>query len=103
MTSHQWAAARLWEGLIGNSNELWVAGATSLAGANIPITAESGALGIADDAARTKLLAARASKLGDRSDRAAIYGDLLATCAHCHAKIRDVQLGDPSGAVGARD
>jgi len=89
MASHQWAAARMWEGVIGSSNERWLTGARALAGARLTITAESGELGIADDAARVKLLAQRAVKLGDPNDRATLYGELLATCAHCHATIRD--------------
>ncbi len=89
MASHQWAAARMWEGLIASSDDRWLAGARTLAGARLTLTAESGELGIADDAARTKMLAARALKLGDRDERSILYGDLLATCAHCHASIRD--------------
>jgi hypothetical protein len=89
MASHQWAAARMWEGLIGAADNRWLEGATTLAGARLRITAESGTLGIADDAARTKLLARRARKLDARDERATLYGDLLATCAHCHATIRD--------------
>lgn len=92
MTSHQWAAARMWEGLIGPSTERWLAGARVLAGASLTITAEGGELGIADDAARAKLLARRAIEVGAPSDRAALYGELLATCADCHAKIRDRTL-----------
>ncbi len=90
MASHQWAAARMWEGLVGPSNDRWLAGARRLAKAPLTITAESDRLGIADDAARLRLYATRAltAKPGDR---AALYGDLLATCAHCHYTIRDVR------------
>ena len=99
MTSHQWAAARMWEGLIASSDDRWLAGARTLAGARLTLTAEGGELGIADDAARSKLLAARAVKLGDRDERATLYGELLATCAHCHASIRDRVLRPPSVTV----
>jgi hypothetical protein len=86
MAGHQYAAARMWEGLIGPSDARWLDGANRLAGAPIAITAESSALGIADDVAKVHLLARRAA---DVKDRAQLYGDLLATCAHCHAVIRD--------------
>lgn len=89
MAGHEWAAARMWEGLIASSSERWNLGARTLAGSRLTMTAESGQLGIADAASRTKLLAGRALETGDPRDRAALYGDLLATCARCHATIRD--------------
>lgn len=90
MAGHQWAAARMWDGLIGPSNERWLDGARKLAKSSLTITAESDQLGIADDAARVRLFANRAlkTKIGDR---AALYGELLATCAQCHHAIRDVR------------
>ena len=96
MLGHQWAAARMWEGLIGPSNDRWRAGARELATSRLTLTAEGGQLGIADDAARTKLLANRALKLDDHNERATLYGDLLATCAHCHATIRDRVVPRPA-------
>ncbi len=86
MNSHQYAAARMWEGLIGPSDARWLDGARRLAVAPIAITAESSALGIADDVAKVHVFARRAAEV---KDRAQLYGDLLATCAHCHAVIRD--------------
>ena len=92
MAGHQWAADQMWQGLIGPSEERWQSGARKLAGAPLTMTAESGELGIADDAARAKLLATRALTVGDGDGRTTLYGDLLATCAHCHAAIRDRSL-----------
>ncbi len=89
MASHGWAAARMWEGLIGPDDGRWLLGARKLADAKITITAESGSLGIADDASRMKLLARRATEPRSQDERAMLYGDLLATCAHCHFVIRD--------------
>lgn len=89
MASHGWAAARMWEGLIGPDDSRWLLGARQLAEAKITITAEDGSLGIADDASRVKLLAKRAVKLQSQDERSLMYGDLLATCAHCHFVIRD--------------
>lgn len=90
MAGHQWAAARMWDGLIGPSTERWLDGARKLAKSSLMITAESDQLGIADDAARVRLLANRAlkTKIGDRPE---LYGELLATCAGCHHAIRDVR------------
>ena len=88
MARHQWAAAQMWDGLIGPNDDRWTAGARAFGDAPLAITAESGALGIADDVARTRALAARALVTGDQDARADLYGEMLATCAHCHATIR---------------
>jgi cytochrome c553 len=90
MASHRWAVGRMREGLVGPANERWLEGARTLAKAPLTLTAESDELGIADDVARVRLFARRAltAKPGDR---AALYGDLLATCARCHHAIRDVR------------
>lgn len=93
MATHQWAAARMWEGLIAANDAQWKTGANALATSRLAITAEAAEpghdLGIADDAARVHLLARRALKAGSIDDRAKLYGEMLATCAHCHATIRD--------------
>jgi len=92
MFAHQWAAARMWEGVIGPSDEQWKLGATELAGARLTIAAESGELGIANDIARIRLLARRALDPKATPDRPAIFGDLLRTCVHCHFTIREGAL-----------
>lgn len=89
MMSHQWAATQMWDGLIGPSEERWLTGARALAKAPLAIVAESSALGIADDVARLRVLATRAQKPQSAGERALLYGDLLATCTHCHFVIRD--------------
>jgi cytochrome c553 len=92
MASHQWATERLWEGLVGPSNDRWLEGARALAQAPLAIVAEGDLppeLAVGGDVARIRLLATRAQSAKTQDDRAAIYGDLLSTCARCHAKIRD--------------
>ena len=93
MAGHEWAIARMWEGLIGPSTERWNDGASALGKAPLTITADGDVpgheLGIADDVARIRLLATRAGKAKTTFDRADIYGQLLATCANCHHTIRD--------------
>lgn len=90
MSGHQWAAARMWEGLIAPSNERWLTGARLLAKSSVAITAENDQLGIADDAARVRLYASKALK-AKPGERVELYGELLATCAKCHHTIRDVR------------
>ena len=87
MMRHQWAAQRMWEGVIAPSADRWNEGARMLAEAPLTITAESSALGIENDVAKVRLLARRA--LDPKTDRPQLYGELLATCAHCHSVIRD--------------
>lgn len=89
MAGHQWAAARLWEGLIGPSDERWRVGAEAMAQAPLTIVAEESSLGIADDVSRVRLLAKRALVPQSQDARASLLGDVLATCAHCHLVIRD--------------
>lgn len=42
-----------------------------------------------DDVARLRLYANRAMAMSHPSARAALYGAMLTTCAHCHAVLRD--------------
>lgn len=93
MASHQWAAARLWEGVVGPSPERWLDGARAMAGAPLAIVAEGDDLppdlAVADDVGRIRLLATRALAAQTPDQRAELYGDLLSTCVRCHTKIRD--------------
>jgi hypothetical protein len=92
MVGHQWAAAQMWQGLIGPSDDRWLAGARALATAPLNIVAQSvtstSELDV-DDIARVRLYANRALTEGSQDARAELFGTLLATCAHCHAVLRD--------------
>ncbi len=89
MAAHQWAVARMWEGVIGPNDERWNAGAKALQRAPLTIAAETGELGIADDVVLIRLYARRAIVTRAMSERAELFGQLLGTCARCHATIRD--------------
>jgi len=86
MARHAWAADRLFEGVIGGSDESWLAGLDVLAQTPAPwSTAEPNqavfARGLQD-------LATRARKRGAQADfaaRASVYGDVLVACSGCHA------------------
>ncbi len=91
MTRHQWAAARLWQGVVGPSTEMWDEGALALS------TSQLDAMGAANGvprrdvgelAARLRALALRATTTDDHDDRATLYGELLSTCAACHQLVR---------------
>lgn len=92
MLGHQWAAAQMWQGLIGPSDGRWLAGARALAAAPLNIVAQ----GVTptspreiDDVARIRLYANRAIAAASQDARADLFGSMLATCAHCHAVLRD--------------
>ncbi len=92
MTGHQWAAAQMWEGLIAPSDERWDAGARVLTTVPLNIVAQAVTRTsdvVVDDVARVRLLANRALATKPLDDRAELFGKLLATCAHCHALLRD--------------
>ena len=92
MLGHQWAAAQMWQGLIVPSDDRWLAGARALTTAPLNIVAQgvtpASELDV-DDIARVRLYANRALTAASWDDRADTFGRLLATCAHCHAVLRD--------------
>jgi hypothetical protein len=92
MLGHQWAAEQMWQGLIGPSDARWLAGARALTGAPLHIVAQAvtprSELDI-DDVARIRLYARRAEAAASQDARADLFGAMLATCAHCHAVLRD--------------
>jgi len=79
MERHQWAAARLWEGLIGPSEHEWLEGATVLA-----------TVGIGE---RMQEQAREAQTLHGPSERAQLYGRMMSTCAECHQRVRPYPVG----------
>jgi len=92
MIEHQWAAARLWEGLSTASANRWHLGALALLKTSWPIVAEEPSLSRApagDDPSRVRLLAERARGATTTAERSEVFGELLATCARCHVTIRD--------------
>jgi len=98
MKRHQWAAARLWEGLVGPSDEMWSQGTSLLATTKLDsLAAARGILRGDVDALATKVheLATKAGAVTDQDARAALYGELLSTCAGCHSLVRPAPVGGP--------
>ena len=92
MAAHGWAAARMWEGLVTPSPERWRLGTDALARSRWTIVAEEPSLtthGVGNDVSRVRMLAERGLTADTTEARGDLYGELLATCAHCHATIRD--------------
>jgi hypothetical protein len=82
MLRHEWAVDRLWEGLIGPSDESWAAGAAALGEAALEPQDTPEEVGVL--ARRVHELGAEAVETFGFTDRAVLYGQLLTTCARCH-------------------
>lgn len=91
MRRHQWAAARLWEGLIGPSERRWIEGARVMATIELDVRQTVHAkpnaevVGFAEQLGD---LGRRASELRDHDARAVLYGQMMVTCVGCHNIVR---------------
>ncbi len=88
MTNHRWAAERLLQGVIGPSDEAWNEGAAVLGRADVfdlapDDTTVAGQSLLEREAALRQMGNVAARTTGARP-RAAVYGQVLATCAACH-------------------
>lgn len=98
MQRHEWAALRLWEGLVGPSDEMWSQGAGVLASSQLDTAAATKGVARGDVpalAARVRQLAIRATTTTDHDQRATLYGELLSTCAGCHQLVRPTPVSSP--------
>lgn len=87
MARHQWAADRMWEGLIAPDDALYAAGARALTQAPVWGT-EALPDEVAQIEAGVRTSAEHASEAPSTDVRVVAYGQLLATCARCHAVAR---------------
>ncbi|HTR49853.1 MAG TPA: hypothetical protein VMJ10_04040 [Kofleriaceae bacterium] len=86
MTRHLWATDRLWEGMVGNSETSWRAGLDVLAAAPAPwAKADREREPIAHQLQRLASDARQLQGVEQIRDKAREYGEILATCAACHA------------------
>jgi cytochrome c553 len=88
MIRHLWAADRMWEGLVGPSDEAWRAGAEAMAETQ-PVLARvfraSASMAEPEGFLREiNLLANEATAATTLAGRADVYGRLLTTCNRCH-------------------
>lgn len=100
MHRHQWAAARLWEGVTGPDDVAWSAGASVLTTTAIDLGATTHAKpneDVVELAEIMQVLATRALDTHEPAPRARLYANMLETCASCHAIVRPraVAIGTP--------
>jgi hypothetical protein len=91
MKRHGWAAARMWEGLIGSSDELWTLGAHVMVGTELRALASSRQVAdhdVRDLIARVQVLASEAINVASPEQETVVYGNLMATCVRCHQLVR---------------
>jgi len=91
MLRHIWATDRMWEGLVGPSEDAWLAGAQALAltepslaqafRASIPPSELEGFL------REVNVLATEALEATGQDARADVHGRVLYTCTRCHASV----------------
>jgi cytochrome c553 len=96
MRRHQWAATRLWEGVVGPSDEAWRDGSRVMASTSIDVRRTTNAKpnpDVVEYANQIRALAMRADSAHDPAARASLYGDMLTTCASCHAIVRPSAVG----------
>lgn len=92
MLDHQWAAAQMWDGLIGPAPERWTRGAEALATMPLNVVAQvmtPSYDGDVDDIQRVRALAREAMTTKTTAERGELYGRLLGACVHCHTIVRD--------------
>ena len=88
MLRHQWAADRMWEGLIGPSDDAWFQGTNLLL--EVPLTPKEmrvkseASKAVREMAREVHSLAASAMMEGDYARRVEMYGQFLGNCAACH-------------------
>jgi cytochrome c553 len=90
MLDHQWATERMWEGVTGPWDLAWQRGAEAMATTTVFGDADPD-LVLTDDLlqreAALRAIGEQAGQTTDLAERAALYGQLLATCGACHQQI----------------
>ena len=94
MQRHQWAADRLWEGLIGPSDTAWGRGTDMLV--DVPLHPDDVMDGASDEvdsealdqiAHRIHVLAGQGTNTKTPIERSELYGEILGLCADCHTRL----------------
>ncbi len=91
MRRHAWGATRLWQGVSGPDDRAWMEGADVIAETPLDIasaTHEKPNARAFELAEQLRGQAERAGSIDDLGGRANLYGELMRTCASCHAFMR---------------
>lgn len=90
MQLHDWATDVMWFGLLAPDDEVWKSGASELASEPIALRFREPPLqeGRTELELRLYVLAGAARELATADEKAVLYGQMIATCAECHAAHR---------------
>jgi cytochrome c5 len=84
MKRHQWAAARLWEGMVQPSDEAWSAGAAALHDASLTQTSDEPEMAKNRQVLADHVHNAAGRPAATNDDKVAVYAHILSTCSACH-------------------
>lgn len=87
MARHQWAVDRLWEGMVGPSEQRWRSGLEALAITPLPFAPFTDAPLVASRLQGVAQQAIAALGKDTLDDRARRYGEMLVMCGACHATL----------------
>ena len=87
MQRHQWATSRLWEGLVVPDDARWTMGLEVLAAAPLSFTPGSASAALATTLQERAASELARGPLGTVEERVTAYGEILVTCAACHATL----------------
>ncbi|HEX5061916.1 MAG TPA: hypothetical protein VFV99_21255 [Kofleriaceae bacterium] len=93
MRRHQWAAARMWEGVVGPADAAWQDGARVMATTRLDVARtahEKPNADVFELAERLRDQATQALTMTARDARARFYGEMMETCASCHSIVRPI-------------
>lgn len=91
MPLHKWSADWLWLGLLSNDDPSWNRGAGELDKMPlVPKFEQAPPNGMRELEQGVYVIAGRARTVDDPTERAELYGQLLATCSQCHTQHRNV-------------
>lgn len=96
MPLHKWAMDWLWIGLLANSDEAWLRGAKELDDQPIAPKFEGAPKGLQELEQLVYVLAGKAVTTTDPTERAELYGNLIATCSQCHSQTRPLPVPAPA-------
>lgn len=91
MARHRWAADRMWEGIIGDDDQVWLAGAQALTDSPLVPASCPDCAAVQDLARDVHDLGMEARRVDRLQARAGLYGRLLTTCSGCHELLGETQ------------
>lgn len=89
MLRHDWGADRMWDGLIGDDDAVWQAGAEALVDAPLVPPGGTDVSTVTALAREVHDLGLEARRTREAPARAGIYGRLITTCSSCHTLLED--------------